>query len=30
MIEVLGIIYPSVVAIGYSMYFYHNSGSRKH
>ncbi len=30
MIEVLGIIYPTVAAIGYSMYFYHNTGSRKH
>lgn len=30
MIEVLGIFYSSVAVIGYSMYFYHNTGSRKH
>jgi hypothetical protein len=30
MIELLGIFYPSVAVIGYGMYFYHNTGDRKH
>jgi hypothetical protein len=28
--EILAIIYGTLIAGGYGMYFYHNSGSRKH
>jgi len=27
--EILGIFYGSVLALGYGMFFYHNTGSRK-
>lgn len=28
--EILGIFYGTVIAIGYGMFFYHNTGDRKH
>lgn len=28
--EILGIFYGTVIAVGYGMFFYHNSGERKH
>ncbi len=28
--EILGIFYGAVLTIGYSMFFYHNTGDRKH
>jgi hypothetical protein len=30
MIELLGVFYAIVGVTGYSMYFYHNTGDRKH
>jgi len=28
--EILAVIYGTFIAVGYGMFFYHNSGSRKH
>jgi hypothetical protein len=28
--EFLGIFYGAVIVVGYSMFFYHNTGDRKH
>ena len=28
--EILGIFYGTAIAVGYGMFFYHNTGDRKH
>jgi hypothetical protein len=28
--EIVGMFYGTMITIGYSLFFYHNTGSRKH